>query len=308
MKIAITGGTGTIGRFVIDFLAERNHELVASKRKPSDPEGFGPLSTQDRLHWFSGDLEDPTFANKFLHSCEALVHCGFAHLPGKYRGGEGDDPPRFWRQNFLSTVRLLDVARELGVRRVVLLSSRAVFDGYNSDLPLADDIAPSPTTHYGLLNVAKEHLARVYSDLEVFSIRPTGVYGLTQPPERSKWWGLVAKARSRCAETGFSMEGKTEVHGVDLAAAIHLLLTSPKKELTHTTYNCSDIVVSEHFVYAMARAIFTESLDSSDIEIPQASATKNHMATRALAALGWSAGGMRRLQSTLKTMVELQKS
>ena len=305
MKIAVTGGTGTVGRFVIDFLAKQSHELVVATRQSVVPEGFGVESVRDHLRWFIGDMEDPAFASNFLQSCDALVHCGFAHLPGKYRGGEGENPSRFWQQNFVSSVRLLDAARELGVRRIVLLSSRAVFDGYDSEIPLADDAPPRPTTHYGLLNAAKEQLARVYSDLEIVSIRSTGVYGLTWPPERSKWCKLVANARLGRRDAPLSNRGKTEVHGHDLAAAIHLLLTSSKHDLAHFTYNCSDIVVSDRFVYETTRTILEGAENPDNIELAQPLPARNQMGTDALTALGWCGGGVARLHSTIQSMLTL---
>ena len=46
-----------------------------------------------------------------------LVHAALEHVPGRYRGGEGDDPPRFWQLNVDGSVALLAAAREAGVAR-----------------------------------------------------------------------------------------------------------------------------------------------------------------------------------------------
>jgi nucleoside-diphosphate-sugar epimerase len=55
-----------------------------------------------------------------LAGCEALVHCAFAHVPGRYRGGEGEDPEGFLRLNLEGTLRLWDEARGKPCRLPVL--------------------------------------------------------------------------------------------------------------------------------------------------------------------------------------------
>ncbi len=109
-----------------------------------------------------------------LEGCTSIVHLGFNHLPGRYRGGEGSDPVAFWNTNFGSTIEMLEQSRRAGVERVVLLSSRAVFDGLvQSDQWVDDRERPRPTTHYGLLKYANEELAHLYeNDLTVCTLRP----------------------------------------------------------------------------------------------------------------------------------------
>ena len=43
----------------------------------------------------------------------AVVHCAFAHVPGRYRGGEGDDPEGFRRANLDGSLALIRAAAPL---------------------------------------------------------------------------------------------------------------------------------------------------------------------------------------------------
>ncbi|MFD2815453.1 NAD-dependent epimerase/dehydratase family protein [Paracoccus aerius] len=93
---------------------------------------------------------------------DALIHCAFAHAPGRYRGGEGDDPGGFLRLNRDGTRRLFDAAVRDGTGRIVFLSSRAVHDGYPAGAKLADDLPPRPANLYGQVKAdAEAYLAQL---------------------------------------------------------------------------------------------------------------------------------------------------
>ena len=74
MHVLVTGGTGTVGRFVVPALQAAGHRVTTLGRRPGDHP------------W---DLADPA---PRLPPADALVHAALAHVPGAYRGGEGDDP------------------------------------------------------------------------------------------------------------------------------------------------------------------------------------------------------------------------
>ena len=200
MKIAVTGGTGMVGRFVVAELLAAGHDVVALARPDSVLDGFATAPA-----WLTGTLEDAGALTRLLAGCDALVHCAFDHVPGRYRGGEGTDPVRFWQVNLQGTQRLLETALSEGVTRAVLLSSRAVFGarraGESPTDPVVDDHPLWPDTHYGAMKAATEALCGVYGAQGVCcaALRPTGVYGIAYPPEASKWYALVQDARRGAA-------------------------------------------------------------------------------------------------------------
>ena len=89
------------------------------------------------------DLADPA---PRLPPADALVHLALAHVPGAYRGGEGDDPAGFRRLNLDGTLRLFDAA---GPARIVFLSSRAVYGDHRRGETLRETDAPAPDSLYG---------------------------------------------------------------------------------------------------------------------------------------------------------------
>ncbi|MEE4382343.1 MAG: NAD(P)-dependent oxidoreductase [Pseudomonadales bacterium] len=300
MRIAVTGATGVVGRFVIDRFASAGHELRALVRPTSALEGFAVVPQAVR-----GALADADALSVLLEGCDALVHCAFSHVPGRYRGGEGDDPEGFWRTNLLGTVRLLEAARGAGVGRAVLLSSRAVFarrrPGEDPQTPVDDDHPTWPDTHYGALKVAEEALAAAVTASggpATTALRPTGVYGLVHPVSASKWYDLAREVVAGRPVT--QVRAGTEVHGDDVAAAVECLLTAPDDAVAGRAFNCSDLLLDTHgLVTRIARLAGVPAEPP-----PSAPPPRTPMACPGLRALGWRPGGEARLEETLAALVD----
>ena len=304
MTIAVTGGTGLVGRFVVDKLLGHQHDVRVLARSMDGKESFG--ERQNLIDWHFGDMNDTTSVDSFLSNVDAVVHAAFTHLPGRFRGGEGDDPERFWEQNFVGTLRLVERARRAGVSRVVMLSSRAVFDGLDFEPEeIGDQEPPSPTTHYGLIKAAIEQLAELYNDIAICSVRPTGIYGLTHPRSKTKWWKMLTNHISGPGDVPVDSSSRTEVHGSDVAAAISLLLSANESKMQGKSFNCSDIVTSEQQILKLTQRIVNEGPILSSVDLDPLEKPKNTMASRALVSLGWKPGGFRRLTTTLEQIVQL---
>ena len=98
----------------------------------------------------TGDMTDADSLTTLVDDVDAVVHCAYAHAPGRYRGGEAEDRFAFWRTNLLAGVELMERARLAGVKRLVLLSSRAVFGRDTPAVDWVDDdtrhLCRTPTT------------------------------------------------------------------------------------------------------------------------------------------------------------------
>lgn len=112
MKIAVTGASGYLGHFVLNGLKRAGHDVLALSRQP--------CSSHDHVEYQLGDAPD-------IAGMDAVVHCAFSHVPGKYRGGEGDDPDGFRMLNVDGSITLFQAAKAQGINRLVFLSSRAVY-------------------------------------------------------------------------------------------------------------------------------------------------------------------------------------
>lgn len=295
MRVALTGASGIVGRFVAARLAREGCEIVALARPGTDRTGF-----DSPIAWTEGDLENEASLASLVRGADALVHSAYDHVAGQYRGGEGDDVEGFWRTNLLGSLRLMHAADACGVGRIVVLSSRAVF-GRASKTRVGDTRATSPNTHYGALKVALEGLAGVYP--RTTCLRPTGVYGITHPACRSKWFDMARDVIAGRPVT--TAHTSTEVHGDDVAAAIWLLITAREADVARRAFNCSDLVVSTREIaermYA-AHGVVAKSRPTLPQETPP---PDDIMRCVGLRALGWRPGGQRLLRGTIRTLLDV---
>jgi UDP-glucose 4-epimerase len=293
-RVAVTGAGGYVGRFVVADLLARGVAVRAWARAGTDRSGFpGPVA------WVEGGLREPASATALLEGADALVHCAYEHVPGRYRGGEGDDLDGYLAANLAGTLGLLRRAREAGVARAVFLSSRAVYGRHIATRPLDEDHPARPDTHYGAYKAAVEAFLSAWgaADWQACALRPTGVYGLTHPVARSKWHGLVSAVLAGRPWPG--SRGGTEVHGGDVARAVWLLLTAP--QVAGETYNCSDLYVTDRDVAGIAQRIAGVGGPLPD---PPPAPPANVMHTGRMRALGMTFGGRALLERTVAELVE----
>ena len=113
MRIAVTGATGFLGRYLVAELVGQGHHCRCWYRMTSDRSGFSV--PQDAITWVPGDLGDPESAQDLLQGCDAVVHAALFRPSGRFIGGEGDILP-FVEKNIVGTIRLIEAARRRGSR------------------------------------------------------------------------------------------------------------------------------------------------------------------------------------------------
>ena len=182
MRVAVTGAAGYVGRFVVAELLAQGWEVRAWARDGTDRGGFpGPVE------WVEGGLERPESALPLVEGADALVHAAYRHLPGRYRGGEGQDLEGYLAANLTGTLSFLRRARAAGVERVVFLSSRAVYGRRLPDRPLDEDHPAWPDSHYGAY---KEYVPQSYPGrITLFRARIQPLFGAHLP---DLGWGELA--------------------------------------------------------------------------------------------------------------------
>lgn len=115
-RCIVTGGSGFVGRRLVEMLVERGSELVIAMDvapAPSDAED------NDKIKWLQGDLSKPSdvdIAFRACPGCEMIYH--IAALVGPYHPKEAYD-----KVNYQGTVHLLDACTKYKVKRFVMSSS-----------------------------------------------------------------------------------------------------------------------------------------------------------------------------------------
>ncbi|GAA0301297.1 NAD-dependent epimerase/dehydratase family protein [Rhodovulum strictum] len=289
MSLAVTGATGLVGRFFVEEALAAGEAVTVLTRTPPAP-GF-----------FSGPVTHRTYAlgdRPDLAEVAAVIHCAFAHVPGRYRGGEGNDPEGFLAANLAGSVALFQAARDAGVRHMLFLSSRAVQDGWPLGAELTDDLPARPDTLYGVVKARAEDalFALAGPGFVPVSLRATGVYGPPGPGQRHKWADLFDDFR---AGRPIAPRRGTELHGADLAAAARLIRAAPAEAVAGCAVNLSDILLDRHDLLALvARA---EGIGHP--LPPHSEAPVSALRCDRASALGWRPGGMDRLRTSLPALL-----
>ena len=89
MKIAVTGATGFLGRYVVSSLAAAGHRLICWHRPTSDLGHFPSPMPKGSLTWIEGSLGDPEAEERLVEGADAVVHAALDHPGGGFRGERG---------------------------------------------------------------------------------------------------------------------------------------------------------------------------------------------------------------------------
>lgn len=174
MKILVTGGTGFIGSHVVRELVKRGHEPVTFNRMPN------PSLISDVIKYvkvLSGDIRDLSHLLKVIKSekIEIIVHAASLLTAASQKR-----PLDALQINLTGTVNVLEAAKLMNVKRVVYISSTAVYGITEEGIPIKEDHPLKPVTIYGITKLASEYFGINYSKdygLEFIALRLPIVYG-----------------------------------------------------------------------------------------------------------------------------------
>lgn len=182
MKVLVTGGAGFIGSNVVNLLLGNDFGVVILDNLSTGyRENINPRAT-----FMQGDIRDGTTLEKAARGCQAIFH--LAASVGNLRSLQ--DPLFDSDVNLLGTLNVLEMARRLGVKKVVFSSSAAIF-GEVKKLPQDEEHPQGPDSPYGVSKLAAEKQCLCYNKLygmKTVCLRYFNVYG---PYQRYDAYGNV---------------------------------------------------------------------------------------------------------------------
>jgi NADH dehydrogenase len=151
MRVAIFGGTGFTGSYLVDALIASGHEPSVLVRPGSDSK----VRQAERCRLVTGDVSSKTAIGATLENCDAAI----------YNVGILQEFPKqgitFEELQYQGVVRVVEAARDCGVRRLLLMSANGV---------------KSPGTPYQDTKFRAEEHAKA-SGLDVTIFQPSVIFG-----------------------------------------------------------------------------------------------------------------------------------
>lgn len=171
MNFLITGAAGFLGSSLANHLAREGHQVRGlDDLSTGDPQALAP-----DVHFTRGDVGDRPKLWTLLQEVDVVYH-----LAARVSVPESILYPRDYNNvNVGGTVALMEAMRDVGVRRVVLASSGAVY-GDLADQPLKESTIPAPRSPYAVSKLSAEYYVRTIGGLwgiETVSLRIFNAYG-----------------------------------------------------------------------------------------------------------------------------------
>lgn len=145
--ILVTGGTGFLGAWVIRQLVLDGFTVSAIKRKESPLPNFIEPELLGKVNWLEGDILDLISLEDAMQGVDAIIHSAaiVSFL--------AEDRKKMFTTNVEGTANIVNLALEMGIKRVVMVSSVAALGrtakGEEVDEKKAGPkVNPTPITHF----------------------------------------------------------------------------------------------------------------------------------------------------------------
>jgi len=172
MKILVTGGAGYVGSLLVPALLSSGHIVTVLDWFIFEPRQF--TQPVPGLKCLVGDLRDKDKVEMSLEGADAVIHlAAISNDPSSEL-----DPQATWDINYEASCRLVDLARQAGIKRFINASSASVY-GIREEENITEDLDPRPQTIYARSKAECEAyvLANNSEDFLTTSVRPATLSG-----------------------------------------------------------------------------------------------------------------------------------
>ncbi len=155
--ILVTGGAGYIGSHAVKALQEQGFQVVILDNLVYGHEDLAAVNLPAKL--VVGDISDRNFLDRLFSSTNIAAVMHFAAFA--YVGESVTDPAKYYWNNVVGTLTLLDAMREHGITNFVFSSTCATY-GVPESIPIAEDHPQRPINPYGAGKLTVERILQDY--------------------------------------------------------------------------------------------------------------------------------------------------
>ncbi|MFC4615922.1 NAD-dependent epimerase/dehydratase family protein [Cellulomonas algicola] len=239
-RVVVTGGSGKLGRAVVEDLAAHGYEVVNVDVAPPPP-GQPALFTRVDLTDLGQVTEALTGIDDRYQGVDAVVHLAAIPAPGLIPSGAT------FANNVVATHHVFSAARRAGIRDVVWASSETVlglpFDTPPPYAPVDEESPVRPESTYSLGKAVEEEMARHFTrwdpSAKLIGLRFSNVMvdedypafrDFTAQSRRWNLWGYI-DARDGAQAVRLALESDLTGFEAFIIAAPDTVLDTPSAEL-----------------------------------------------------------------------------
>jgi nucleoside-diphosphate-sugar epimerase len=245
MRIVVTGGSGKLGRAVVEDLAAHGYDVLNIDSQPPAP-GRSAYVRIDLTDY--GQVLDAMLGVDEHPPAEAVVHLAAIPAPGLTSNAAT------FRNNVPSTYNVFAAARAAGIKNVVWASSETVlglpFDTPPPYVPVDEEYDPRPESTYSLGKALEEQMARQFCrwdpQLKMIGLRFSNVMephdydafpSYDADPQLRKWnlWGYI-DARDGAQAVRLAVESDITGTEIFIVANSDTVMTRPSAELVSQVF------------------------------------------------------------------------
>jgi nucleoside-diphosphate-sugar epimerase len=256
-SIAVTGGSGKLGRAVVADLLEHGHEVIVLDRvHPAPPQQPSPPGAAS-ARFVAVDLSDHgqtlgaiLGVDDRFDSLDALVHLAAIPAPGLAPNSV------IFENNITATYHVFAAARAAGIKRVVWASSETVLglpmgpDAPPPYLPVDEEYHPRPNSSYSLAKTLEEEMALQFCrwdpELTMIGLRFSNVMATSDyaafpsfdaDPARRQWnaWGYI-DARDGAQAVRLALTAKIVGREIFIIANADTVMSRSSADLAATVF------------------------------------------------------------------------
>jgi UDP-glucose 4-epimerase len=246
MRILVTGGSGLVGRYVVQEL-RTDHEVEILDLKPP---------TAHDLRYHKLDLLDPSALKNSVRDFDVVVHLGGIPHP------LNDPAEVVFRTNALGTFNLLEACAANGIRKFIFMSSESVLGFAFSTtrmwpqyLPIDEQHALRPQDAYGLSKVTCEQLCSGLtrrSGMQTICLRPPWIWA-PEPKE------IAFYRQLRTEYPNWLKNLWAYIHVLDVAGAVRKCVEHNDLPLHESFFICASENWTDHQSRSLAAQFFPET-------------------------------------------------
>lgn len=247
-RVAVTGGSGKLGRAVVTDLVENGHDVVNLDRVPSS-DARSPFVRVDFTD-YGQTLAALLAVDDRYDSIDAVVHLAAIPAPGLTTNAVTFD------NNITSTYHVFAAARAAKIKTVVWASSETVLglpfgpDSPPPYIPVDEEYHPRPSSSYSLAKTLEEEMAGQFCrwdpELSMTGLRFSNVMepadyaafpAFDDDPSLRVWnlWGYI-DARDGAQAVRLALAGSRPGMDVFVIAAADTVMSTPSADLAASTF------------------------------------------------------------------------